>query len=151
MKTPTPAVDSNGILTVTVDFNGVTDLDPTPANGLCQPHQFCKQNGNSCVSALEKSDPLFAESTAVCGQWAVKDLDCPVKGCFGFSFTLPYTADGTYHRPDPQPFPTAADPAHQPDWTTKFTRTSTAPDGFAATPAPACYYSKLPGTDCPVP
>jgi hypothetical protein len=164
LKPDTSHVKTDGIIEVTVDFKGVTDLDPTPGNGLCQPHQFCKQSGNSCVSALAATDPLLvanpnlaAEAAAVCGQWAVKDLDCPAKGCFGFSFTIPstsFTADSKYRRPDPKVFPTTADTAHQPDWTTKFTRTSTAPDnGFTPIngPRPACFYEKLPGTDCPVP
>src|SRR5208282_3560215 len=169
LKPNTSHVKADGIIEVTVDFNGVTDLDPTPDNGLCQPHQFCKKSSisgkkgnknskkgdadNSCVSALAATDPLLAanpnlaaEVDAVCGQWAVKDLDCPAKGCFGFSFTLPstsFTADSTYRRPDPQPFPTSADTTHQPDWTTRFTRTSTRPDnGFVRLnhPLPACFY-----------
>ncbi|MGH7059230.1 MAG: hypothetical protein ACREFH_02485, partial [Stellaceae bacterium] len=161
--------DGKGILTVTVDFNGVTDLDPTPANGLCEPHQFCstageKEKGADCGCALDpKNDPLvkadpglFNECKHVCGTWAVKALDCPTDGCLGFSFTLRgFTADGVLtHRPAtspnwPKPFPTAADPEHRPDWATKFEPTKREPDASKG----QCFYAamKIPGeTDCPV-
>ena len=46
-------------------------------------------------------------SAFTCKIWAVKDLDCPKAGCFGFSFTLPkgFVAKDQYQRPDPEPFP----------------------------------------------
>ena len=119
-----------------------------------------------CVSALKPDDPLIAanknfvaQNDKVCQSWAMKDLDCPPVvwkdgtrvdgGCFAFAFTLPttnFTADDTYHRPEPLPFPTVLDSKKkqgQPDWTTKFTRGTKAPD--------ACFYPKVPGTDCLVP
>ena len=37
---------------------------------------------------LAANKSLKAEVDAACRNWAVKDLDCPAKGCFGFSFTL---------------------------------------------------------------
>ena len=113
--------ENTGILRVGVNFKDVTALAPAPEHGLCQPHTFCKPNpkpgGNSCVSALAEDDRLKAESDAICGTWAVKDLDCPpfVKhgtapasgGCLGFSFTLPegFLADNSYHRPGPESLP----------------------------------------------
>jgi len=159
-----PKVD-NGILTVNVDFKGVTDLEPTAAN-LCQPNTFCQAKGDSCVSALVNSgdnwDPLLRANPAlenevnkVCGTWAVKDLDCPKDGCFGFSFKLPsgFNADATIagptpHRPAPKLFPTS-NASGQPDWTAKFERTTTAPDNAAKG---ACFYpDPLPGEkDCDV-
>ena len=43
-----------------------------------------------------------------CGQWAVKDVDFPDAGAYGFSFTLPqgFTNDdnGLFHRPKPTTF-----------------------------------------------
>jgi cell migration-inducing and hyaluronan-binding protein len=158
-------VDANGILTVNVDFKGVTDLEPTAAN-LCQPKTFCQAKGGSCVSALVDSgpnrDPLLIANPAlenevnkVCGTWAVKDLDCPKDGCFGFSFKLPsgFKTDATIagptpHRPAPAKFPDTSAPG-QPDWTAKFERTTTAPDNAAKG---ACFYSPpLPGdTGCDV-
>jgi hypothetical protein len=157
----------NGILTVNVDFNGVTELEPTAAN-LCQPKTFCHVKDNHCVSALVDSgdnrDPLLIanpglekEVNAVCGTWAVKDLDCPKDGCFGFSFTLPdkFKADATIegptpHRPRPAMFPDTTAPG-QPDWTAKFQRTSTAPDNTPPdnnNKGGACFYpDPLPGNE----
>ena len=37
---------------------------------------------------LAANESLKNEVDAACRNWAVKDLDCPAKGCFGFSFTL---------------------------------------------------------------
>ncbi|HEU0154958.1 MAG TPA: hypothetical protein VFQ82_02730, partial [Stellaceae bacterium] len=155
--------DGEGILTVTVDFNGVNELNPTPANGLCEPQTFCSASGEKppgvqCGCALKADDPLvkadpglMKECVKVCGTWAVKALDCPKDGCLGFQFTLKgFKADGVLtHRPVPHRFPIAtADPTHRPDWTTKFERTSTKPDQTVG----SCFYDKLPGAaDCPVP
>jgi hypothetical protein len=155
----------NGILTVNVDFNGVGDLEPTAGN-LCQPKTFCQAKNGSCVSALVNSgdnkDPLLIANSAlenevnkVCGTWAVKDLDCPKGGCFGFSFKLPdtFVADATIpgptpHRPAPVKFPTTS-ASGQPDWQTKFARTKTDPDNAKGG---KCFYpDPLPGNkDCDV-
>jgi cell migration-inducing and hyaluronan-binding protein len=110
----------NGVLTVNVDFSGLTELDPTPDN-LCQPRSFCRPSSDrkSCESALDSNDPQRGESNAACRIWAVKDLDCPPLvlngdawqsgGCLGFSFKLGNTpADfttGGNMRPNPEPFP----------------------------------------------
>ena len=101
---------------------------PTP-DELCQPRAFCKpvpytdpktkKTYNECRRALPTNDPMISanrnladEIDAACSRWAAKDLDCPEKGCLGFTFTLPgpYLA-GQYKRPDPKPFP---------DWATRF-------------------------------
>jgi hypothetical protein len=151
-----PTVE-NGILTVNVDFKGVSDLDPKAAN-LCQPNRFCQAKNGSCVSALVNSDPLLIANPAleievnnVCGTWAVKDLDCPKDGCFGFSFKLPsgFKADATIAGPTPHRPPSAKFPgttaSGQPDWTAKFERTKTGPDSAQGG---ACFYKDpLPGND----
>lgn len=155
---------ANGILTATVNFKGVTELDPSPDN-LCQPKTFCKSSGGKCVSALDSKDPILVanpslqnEANEVCGRWAVKDLDCPAKGCFGFSFTLSadrFKADATIdkptpHRPLPTVFPTVAPLGwSQPDWMTQFEPTETLPDKAQGG---ACFYpNPLPGSaGCPV-
>lgn len=145
----------DGLLTVTVRFGGLqAELAPTPQNGLCKPEKFCKADGASCVTALDDDDPrvranrkLRRESDAVCRQWAVKDLDCPLAGCLAFSFTPKVEADGKYHRPKPEAFPKDNKDNKQgkPDWTTKFSRTSKEPDNSKG----ICYYPKIPGsTDC---
>jgi hypothetical protein len=148
------AVKTTGILTLKVSFDSVaSDLKPSPVNGLCQPREFCKVEGDTCSGAVSQDDPRFLalrgdprgvhygqdESLAVCTEWAIKDLDCPKSGCFGFQFTLPSTfvADATEaapspHRPKPQPFPKIM---------TEFTRTWGAPDDESGG---SCYYPELP-------
>jgi hypothetical protein len=112
LKNPTV---TNGVLTVTLDLSGhATELSPTlPASGLCKPSSFCTFQDNTCkcnASAddypLIMTDPTFkAECDAVCGTWAVKDLDCPDSGCFGF--TVKMADDFTYfNQAPPVPLPT---------------------------------------------
>jgi hypothetical protein len=147
------AVKTTGILTVKTSFESAsTLLEPTPANGLCQPREFCKAVGDKCVGNVSENDPRFwvgrgvgtygpEEADAICGRWAVKDLDCPLKGCLGFQFTLPdsFVADAELdkpspHRPQPQPFPASP---------TIFTRTTSGvPDNA---PGGTCYYPHVPG------
>jgi hypothetical protein len=111
-------VKSKGILAVTINFGAVTELDPTPEE-LCQPRSFCKPSADKkqCVAALAENDPLLianrnlkGDVEAVCKTWAVKDLDCPPKGCLGFSVKLPddFDAKDQYKRPDPGQFPQLA-------------------------------------------
>jgi cell migration-inducing and hyaluronan-binding protein len=172
-------VDANGIMTVTIDLSNATDLEPSPAQGLCQPRDFCVASGNSCVSNLQPNDPrvlanasLKAEADYICGNWAMKDLDCPKAifgnssnfiggGCYGFSFTLPgnFNADGmanrVLHRPPPDPFPNGIpDPKHAPDWMTTFANTTTLPDsksGEARAPTRRCRTAPRPHPKRPSP
>jgi hypothetical protein len=148
------------VLTVTIDFSAYQDeLNPANKdNGLCGPKKFCKwgtgNDAGRCVSNLSDSDPqlsdghnlnvrLKAEVDAACRNWGAKDLDCPAKGCFGFSFTLDKdfkTGDGLGQaaRPTPKTFP---------PWTTQFVRTTTAPDNSTKPDngvESECYYPKLP-------
>ena len=153
---------SNGVLTIKTDFNLATELNPRDkTNGLCGPAAFCGWQGDgSCGSVLTASgpqkdpilsaDPSFKkEADAVCRNWAVKDLDCPAKGCFGFSFTLDpgFTADtkGQTARPKPQsPAP----------WTAQFINTATAPDNASREVdhvEQECFYRNLPGSSSCLP
>jgi hypothetical protein len=152
-----------GILQVTVDFSKLDDIKPVPANGLCKPQNFCSANGDSCGCALTKTDPravadptansgFLAQCQQACSVWAVKDLDYPPDGVYGFAFTLPknFMPDdqGQAHRPTPTVFPTTAPSGISPNWLTQFVNTALAPDN--ASPG-QCYYPKLPGaSDCAV-
>jgi hypothetical protein len=167
------------VLTVTVDFSaykdtlsGLGELNPKKSdNGLCGPKTFCKwekndngENTGRCVSNLADTDPQLAanvslknEVDAACRNWAVKDLDCPAKGCFGFSFTLDGSfnkkPDGTLNEfPDWAARPT---PSKFPDWTTRFVRTTTDPDNKSQPDKnrneSECYYPKLPPDECKSP
>ncbi len=91
----------------------------------------------------------------MCGSWAVKDLDFPKDGPWGFSFKLPkgFTPDATLDNPSPhRPLPTmfpALVSTGKPDWLTKFEKTKTEPDQSKG----ECFYPalKVPGeTDCPM-
>src|SRR5215471_17872598 len=82
---------TTGLLTVTMSLAG---MDFSAPSALCQPANFCTGTANSCSCALKTTDPtytpsIFAQCQAACSTWAVKDLDCPDAGCYGFSVTLP--------------------------------------------------------------
>jgi hypothetical protein len=156
----TASYDGEGLLTVEVNFNGLTTLDPTPDNGLCAPRTFCKVDGQKmCVSNLDPGDRLFRESDAVCRNWAVKDLDCPPLvyensngrptwvsgGCPGFSFTLQSeVANDLNQRPQPKAYPKAG--GSKPDWATKFSLPS---DMTGDRLGHCTYKTSLPDTSCP--
>jgi hypothetical protein len=163
LKTDTSRVKDKGILSVTIDFTKLPKdaLAPSAENGMCQPHQFCTPTGaqGACVSTLPAKDPRKKDYDAVCGQWAVKDLDCPRSGCYGFTFTIPDTgfdpramvANPTPYRLQPAEFPTKpaeVEKQGKPTWLVKFLGTTLPPDSTAGG---QCNYSKLPGTDCTVP
>jgi hypothetical protein len=158
LKPDWSAVKTTGVLTLKTDFQSVSaSLAPTPANGLCQPQEFCRAEGDKCVGNVSQDDRRFwvvgglvtygpREANAICARWAVKDLDCPPSGCLGFQFTLPSTfaADATAaapspHRPKPQMFPAS---------TIQFTRTADPPDNQSPG---ACHYPKLPTASNPGP
>jgi cell migration-inducing and hyaluronan-binding protein len=160
--TPTPAwlppvdtskVASNGVVSVTVDFTKLPAgaLEPTSDNGMCQPHGFCTPTGagGACESTLAESDPRKTDYDAVCGQWAVKDLDCPRSGCYGFTFTIPssgFDPKATVSNPTPYRLPPVAFPPNDsnqgmPTWLVKFLRTPLDPDSSTGG---QCYYSTLP-------
>ncbi|MGH7058753.1 MAG: hypothetical protein ACREFH_00070 [Stellaceae bacterium] len=172
LTTDTSQVSTSGIVTVTVDFtqlkDGTLDTANFPGNGLCQPRTFCQPSSGmppfTCDSALSDTDPLVLanshfkdQNKRVCNDWAVKDLDCPPKGCYGFSFTIPgsgFSADATLdnpspNRPAPLPFPSDDKDKDQgsPTWLVELLGTPVAPDPSTQ----QCRYPKLPGTDCPVP
>jgi hypothetical protein len=161
LKPDWSAVETTGILTLETNFakdgSVAESLKPKPANGLCQPHEFCRADGDKCVGNVAENDPRFwvvgghvtygpTEANAICSQWAVKDLDCPTSGCLGFQFTLPseFEADAkpdapSPHRPKPESFPESK---------IQFTKTATAPDnqepGDPKKYTPACFYPSLP-------
>jgi cell migration-inducing and hyaluronan-binding protein len=174
----TSTVMTDGIVSVTIDFTKLpkdpttklTELDPVPANGLCRPSKFCTANGVKCDTKLASTDPavvinpfLKANAERACSTWAVKDLDCPLKGCLGFSFTLPdetiFKADATVanptpHRRQPIVFGEDTDKTAQglPNWFVKFSGTAVDPDHTAG----QCHYTKLPSyvdssTECLTP
>jgi hypothetical protein len=143
--------DGCGILQVTIDMTNQTDLLPvskTAVNpGLCKPEKFCKASGTTCGCALtlDANDPFKTQCDKACGQWAVKDVDFPDAGAYGFSFTLPQTFSpddkGQVHRPTPQNFNTQTVEPNFNWLTSLLLDNSTVPANGAA-----CLYSKVPGT-----
>jgi hypothetical protein len=154
-----PGEVKDKVLPVTVDFSHdaaarahyENELNPKNRdNGQCGPQTFCKWDAGSCVTNLAATDAqlganknLKDEVDAACRNWAVKDLDCPKNGCFGFSFTLGknFKLDGLGQamRPTPQPFPSGG---------TRFVRTTVPPDNKSQPDKKGneseCYYPKLP-------
>lgn len=139
---PAPQYDSaTGLLTVTVDMGFSqfqTEYDAVTRNK-CKPQSFCSWNTttNSCGSALEETDPFFAESSSVCSRWPVKDVDCPAGGCYAFGVTLPpgFTTGPKPNLPPPAvPFPSG------PEWNTPF---KTAPESAAGK---QCFYPSSPSS-----
>jgi cell migration-inducing and hyaluronan-binding protein len=106
----------------------------------------------SVIPAVKSYFPdIKKQCKSVCETWAVKDVDCPAKGCLGFAFTLPgdFVTDnsGQKVRPQPEAFPTTA-ATGKPDWTTHFERTATKPDCAAPNEQYkpfSCYYPAVPG------
>ena len=150
-----PGTAGCGVLQVTVDMKGFTDLDAKATTpGLCKPATFCSVSGSTCGCALSETDPkvvanhsLLDECTRTCNVWAIKDLDYPPidqgklaqSGPYGFSFKMPANADGTglAHRPAPKLF---QDPTVTADWTAAFARTATLPEMSSG----SCYYPRVP-------
>ena len=80
------------MLTVTMDLADAN----FSTTSLCARANFCTGNASSCSCALKPTDPtytpsIFAQCQAACSTWAVKDLDCPDAGCFGFGVDLSQT------------------------------------------------------------
>jgi hypothetical protein len=150
---------TSGLLTVRTNMSGFSDLigyyPSVPATqsantGLCQPSTFCSWNasGNSCSCSANSvdypiltTDPNFwNECDSVCQNWAVKDLDCPTGGCYGFSVTFP---SGFKAAPSPNPLPTPDCFPEDTNWTMPFGNS----EGFDPANmevAGACYYSSIP-------
>jgi hypothetical protein len=129
----------------------------------CQPHTYCTKvagAGKTTCGCDEKKlgvlgllSPFYKNVCKnICEHWAVKDLDCPKGGCFGFKFTMPpgFEAKDQMERPRPAVYPSGpADPWGK----IQFVGTSTKPD--APTSKGDCSYppdqtpSNLPGAKCP--
>jgi hypothetical protein len=101
----------SGVLTVNVNMAGLSDLLPANRSAFCQPANYCSWDKETsscgCKAGSNCSD------SSVCS-YAVKDLDCPVAGCYGFSIWMPisFAPQATVIPPPPTVLYTAADPAY---------------------------------------
>jgi cell migration-inducing and hyaluronan-binding protein len=162
-----------GVVDVTVDFTQIDskdgNLDPKKLSDkadvkdeTCHPHSYCMKSEGAdptcgCNTAklgpLALLNPNYAKvCDNVCKTWAVRDIDCPNEGCFGFKFTLPtegFEAKDQLVRPEPSEYP--KDP-----WNgISLLRTGTAPDDASGS-KDSCYYAdgqiptSKPGEKCQV-
>jgi hypothetical protein len=140
-----------GVVNVNLDFTKIDPkiLDPENLNPdisymdeTCQPHTYCTKvagaGKTTCgcdekkLGALGLLNPFYKNVCKnICEHWAVKDLDCPKGGCYGFKFTMPqgspqaFEAKDQMERPRPVVYPT--DPSNP--WATiDFVGTKTMPD-----------------------
>ena len=102
---------TTGVLTVNVSLAGLADLLPENRSDFCQPANYCswskKTSSCGCKAGSNCTD------SSVCS-YAVKSLDCPVKGCYGFRILMPsaFVPQATVIPPPATVLYTAADPAY---------------------------------------
>ncbi|HML94771.1 MAG TPA: pentapeptide repeat-containing protein [Thermodesulfobacteriota bacterium] len=124
-----------GFLEVTLDLGDFKSEFDAARKDRCQPESFCAWTGDEatgtcgCSEELKTTNPaLYDECVKPLGDnknnicsWAVRAIDCPEGGCYGFAFTLPagYTppAEPVTH-PATTCFPEDA------DWNVQFTAVS---------------------------
>lgn len=145
--------DIKGVIEVTMNFADVRGLDgksvefdpKKTTSETCGPKSFCSWSGSTCGCNIDDKDPRLLTNPGLksyckqtCGQWAVRDLDCPEIGCLGFAFTLPqdFEAKDQYKRPMPEEFPSLETNA---DW--KQMSFIPATEGPDAGSGGDCYYS----------
>jgi hypothetical protein len=156
---------TSGVLSVTMDMSKVSKFATEYAAAMksqCQPTTFCKWNG-SAPSGEDKcqcADSVFSppSSTFVANEctktngicsWAIKDVDCPEGGCYGFGVKMSGQFVTSDSPPNPAPttqcFPktdmTKMPPFISP-WDISFTGITDTSD--------KCFYSSLPAAQfCP--
>ncbi len=75
-----------GLLTLTVDLSqqGAEFANDRPK--FCQPQSYCSYNQAKQSCGCRPGSNCKEDS--VCN-WAIKDIDCPIAGCFGLSVRMP--------------------------------------------------------------
>jgi hypothetical protein len=125
-----------GLVTIHVHLNAYADEFEGDKPQFCQPVTYCQANGNDQCKCAPGSS---CTDDSVCS-WAIKDMDCPIAGCFAFGITLPQTFQ-TGTAPDPRPVPTKF-PSQ--NWNTPFDLVDQTITGEQ------CHYTEQPPTLCPV-
>ncbi len=95
----------------------------------CKPVSYCKWNGSSCGCQPGST----CKDDSVCS-WGPSDVDCPSKGCFGFSFKIQPEFN---NNPRPGPPPPAAFPSDS-YWDVNYELVDKAVSG------PECHYTEQP-------
>ncbi|HLI64277.1 MAG TPA: hypothetical protein VKV05_12830 [Terriglobales bacterium] len=89
-----------GLVTVRVQLAAYADEFNTDRPKFCQPASYCVANGDQCRCAPGTQ----CTDNSVC-VWAIKDIDCPLAGCFAFGITMPGSFQtGIAKPPVPQKF-----------------------------------------------
>ncbi|HXP07882.1 MAG TPA: G8 domain-containing protein [Acidobacteriaceae bacterium] len=127
-----------GLLTITVDLSQQGGEFAKDRPDFCQPQSYCsyKPATRSCGCRPGSN----CKEDSVCN-WAVKDLDCPIAGCFGLSIKMPdkFVAE---KQPGLPPAPTRfiGDPDSDPFFRTGNVTFQNASSQVAG----SCYYSVPP-------
>jgi len=79
-----------GLVTVHVHLDAYASEFTGDRPQFCQPATYCTANGAQCECNPNNPDNpgCTAGDTSVCS-WAIKDMDCPLNGCFAFGIKLP--------------------------------------------------------------
>ena len=121
-----------GLLTVTVDLSQQSAEFANDRPKFCQPQSYCSYKGDTCGCRPGSN----CKEDSVCS-WAVKDIDCPINGCFGFSVTMTdkFLAAKQINLP-PTPIRFVGDPASDPF----FRQGNVTFENATETVAGSCYY-----------
>ncbi|MFO1325182.1 MAG: G8 domain-containing protein [Burkholderiales bacterium] len=121
---------ANGVLTVTMKMNTYDDFKANykaAFEGNCQPRNFCSWSANDALPTggtcgcnangifSKNCGDTNAEGKDICAAWALKDVDCPKGGCYGFGFKMGKMTYGVDKRPKPETYPPG------PPWTIPWT------------------------------
>jgi hypothetical protein len=109
-----PLPTGTGLVTVRVNLSAYADEFTKDTPMFCQPRTYCAPKGDQCACApgTECTDD------SVCS-WAVKDLDCPLNGCFVFGITMLDNFKIGIAKP-PVPGKFTDDPDYSMDWAVPF-------------------------------
>lgn len=105
-----PLPTGTGLVTIEVNLSAYASEFTNDKAKFCQPTTYCAPSGDQCGCApgTECTDP------SVCS-WAIKDLDCPLKGCFAFGITFDQNFKNGIAKP-PVPGKFTDDPNYGMDW-----------------------------------
>jgi hypothetical protein len=118
--TPVDYNSGTGILTVSVDLTDYGTEFTNDKKNFCQPPTYCQWTGSDATGQCGCKPDTDCTDNAVCA-WAVKDVDCPTGGCFGFSVPLPSQfTDGPKPGIPPAPKLFSQDPDAAKNWAVPF-------------------------------
>lgn len=111
----TQANGGTGLVTVHVHLDAYASEFAGDIPQFCQPTTYCQANGNSCECAPGSG----CTDNSVCA-WAIKDMDCPIKGCFAFGITTPNSFQTGVATTPPVPQKFTDDPNYKENWDTQY-------------------------------